>query len=115
LTRWGCFPRNGRRFCFLVPDKTISADGLKRLNIIEKSNDGFLIAEADLKNRGEGDLFGTNQSGNINSKHIASIFEHFHIFEKVKEDIEQIKKQNPQLLKPLIDKLLDDKKISSTI
>ena len=102
-------------FCFLVPDKTISADSLKRLNIIEKSNDGFLIAEADLKNRGEGDLFGTNQSGNINSKHIASIFEHFHIFEKVKEDIEQIKKQNPQLLKPLIDKLLDDKKISTTI
>lgn len=102
-------------FCFLIPDKQASKDSLKRLKVIEKSNDGFVIAEADLKNRGEGDLFGTNQSGNINTRNIASIFEHFHIFEKVKEDIEKVKKQNPQLLQPLIDKFIQDKKISSTI
>jgi ATP-dependent DNA helicase RecG len=102
-------------FCFLIPDEKVSRESINRLNIIEKSNDGFLIAEADLKNRGEGDLFGTNQSGNVASNHIASIFEHFHIFEKVKQDIELIKKENPQLLSPLISILLNDKKISTTI
>ena len=52
-------------FCFLILDHAISAISQQRLEVIEKTTDGFQIAEEDLKIRGEGDLFGTDQSGNI--------------------------------------------------
>lgn len=45
----------------------------KRLEILNKSNDGFYIAEEDLKLRGPGDLFGTMQSGELNFR-IADIY-----------------------------------------
>lgn len=102
-------------FCFLIPDTSLSTEGLKRLKILENSNDGFIIAEADLKNRGEGDLFGASQSGTVNSKKISSIFEHFNLFEKVQADILKIQKENPELLTPLIEEMAKDKKISTTI
>ena len=41
---------------------------LKRLEIMEKEDDGFKISEADFKLRGHGDLFGTKQSGDMTFK-----------------------------------------------
>lgn len=49
--------------CFLVPSKEISDDARKRLQVMESTNDGFRIAEADLEIRGPGDFLGTRQSG----------------------------------------------------
>jgi ATP-dependent DNA helicase RecG len=49
-------------YCFLAPD-TRSALSLKRLRALEKSSDGFELAEADLALRGAGDLYGTQQWG----------------------------------------------------
>ncbi len=49
-------------YCFLVPD-TSSALSLKRLRALEKSSDGFALAEADLELRGAGDLYGRQQWG----------------------------------------------------
>ena len=49
-------------FCFLLPDTT-SAISLKRLKTLEKSSDGFKLAEADLQSRGAGDLYGHKQWG----------------------------------------------------
>lgn len=49
-------------YCFLAPDTT-SALSLKRLRALEKSSDGFELAEADLSLRGAGDLYGTQQWG----------------------------------------------------
>ncbi|MCR4325609.1 MAG: ATP-dependent DNA helicase RecG [Patescibacteria group bacterium] len=48
--------------CFLVPD-TAGEAALKRLRTLEKSDDGFALAEADLENRGMGDLYGKSQWG----------------------------------------------------
>jgi ATP-dependent DNA helicase RecG len=50
-------------FCYLLTD----ADGatLDRLKVLEQTNDGFVIAEEDLKRRGEGNLLGTRQSGQV--------------------------------------------------
>ena len=48
--------------CFLVPNSA-SAFSLKRLRALEKSSDGFELAEADLALRGAGDLYGTQQWG----------------------------------------------------
>lgn len=50
-------------FCILLYDYKLSKNGRKRLEIMKNSNDGFFIAEEDLKMRGFGELVGTRQSG----------------------------------------------------
>ena len=49
-------------YCLLTSD-TLSEDAKARLDVLVKTNDGFEIAEADLRLRGPGDFFGTRQSG----------------------------------------------------
>ena len=50
-------------YCILVSNYNLSAETRKRLQIMTETNDGFEIAEADLRLRGPGDLEGTQQSG----------------------------------------------------
>lgn len=50
-------------FCILLYDYKLSKNGRKRLEIMKNSNDGFFIAEEDLKMRGFGELVGLRQSG----------------------------------------------------
>ncbi len=50
-------------YCFLTYSKNITETGIARLKALHQSNDGFLIAEEDLKLRGPGEVFGTVQSG----------------------------------------------------
>lgn len=58
---------NLQSYCYLIGNKNNP-----RLKVMESSSDGFYISEMDFKQRGEGDLFGTKQSGEINFK-IANI------------------------------------------
>ena len=50
-------------YCFLIYSKNISQSGKERLKALHESNDGFFIAEEDLRLRGGGELLGTAQSG----------------------------------------------------
>ena len=59
-------------YCIFIHGKN-QAEKSKRLQILNKSNDGFYIAQEDLKLRGPGDLFGVRQSGDLNFE-IADIF-----------------------------------------
>ena len=102
-------------FCFLIADKKISIESIERLRVLEQTHDGFKIAEADLKNRGQGDLFGKNQSGTSNSKRIANIIDHFHIFEQVIKEVDNFAQSNPELIDEIIDHILNDAKVSYTI
>ena len=102
-------------FCFLVLDKELPPDSYHRLEVIEKNLDGFIIAEEDLKFRGEGDLFGVDQSGSITSKKLANFLTHTAILEQVVSDIEQLKVSHPDLLAPIFEKLAKDQKILDTI
>ena len=63
----------------------ISKEDTKRLEIMEKTNDGFEISEEDFKLRGHGDLFGTKQSGDMSFK-IASIRSDYKILLQTKKD-----------------------------
>lgn len=54
---------NTQSFCILVFGRNISEDGLKRLDVLCETEDGFVIAEQDLMMRGVGELMGTRQSG----------------------------------------------------
>lgn len=53
-------------YCILVYGNNISEEGLKRLEVLTQTDDGFVIAEQDLIMRGTGELLGTRQSGWIN-------------------------------------------------
>src|SRR5262245_25124476 len=53
----------GRSVCVLIPGAGATARGRERLEVLSRTEDGFAIAEADLKLRGPGELWGTRQSG----------------------------------------------------
>ncbi len=55
-------------WCFLAYENTITEDGKKRLSVLRRTNDGFEIAEEDLKIRGPGELSGLRQSGFLHLK-----------------------------------------------
>lgn len=67
--------------CLLISDK----DDVKRLEIMENVNDGFVISEEDFKLRGSGDLFGTKQSGDMTFK-IANLRSDYKILVQAKND-----------------------------
>lgn len=71
-------------FCFLITEST-NSDSFQRLKIIEQTTNGFEIAEADLAFRGEGDLFGLHQSGQILRK-LADITRDQDLLLQVKKD-----------------------------
>lgn len=102
-------------FCFLVLDKDLPPDSYHRLEVIEKNLDGFVIAEEDLKFRGEGDLFGVDQSGSVTTKKLANFLTHTAILEQVVADVEGLKQTHPALLSPIFEKLAKDQKILDTI
>jgi ATP-dependent DNA helicase RecG len=52
----------GKSYCYLMADK-LSDVGKQRLGIMTQTNDGFIIAEQDLRLRGPGEFLGTRQSG----------------------------------------------------
>ena len=85
-------------YCILVTNRET-----KRLDIMEKVSDGFLLAEEDFKLRGSGDLFGTRQSGDMNFK-IANITKDYNILLQAKEDSNEILKEidNYPLLKGVL-------------
>lgn len=101
--------------CYLVSD-TETEEGIARLSALEESTDGFYLAEADLSIRGEGRLFGTQQSG-ANDLRFASLKD-LVILEHAREDAQQLLAQDPSLsqypgLQQEIDKLFSDKVIDS--
>ncbi len=57
---------NMQSYCILLYGNNTSTDGMKRLDVLTKTDDGFVIAEQDLIMRGTGELLGTRQSGWIN-------------------------------------------------
>ncbi|MBE6461565.1 MAG: ATP-dependent DNA helicase RecG [Alphaproteobacteria bacterium] len=54
---------NTQSYCVLVFGRNLSEDGIKRLDVLCETDDGFVIAEQDLMMRGVGELLGTRQSG----------------------------------------------------
>ncbi len=66
-------------FCILLYGFNVSVDGLKRLDVLCETDDGFVIAEQDLMMRGVGELLGTRQSGWI-QYHFADWREHRDLF-----------------------------------
>jgi len=77
----------------------ISKTARERLDVICKSNDGFAIAEADLKLRGPGDIAGTRQSGAFEFK-VANLVEDQAILRTARSFAEDIVIRDPALQSP---------------
>ena len=75
-------------YCYLISDYEA-----ERLKVMEQSNDGFYISEQDFKLRGEGDLFGTRQSGDMVFK-MGDIRRDFKILNQCKNDAKEFIKKN---------------------
>jgi ATP-dependent DNA helicase RecG len=87
-------------YCVLITPYEISSDTRKRMEIMTESNDGFVIAEADLKLRGPGDLEGTQQSGIPFDLRIADLVKDNNILYRAREIAEGLIEKDPQLEQP---------------
>jgi ATP-dependent DNA helicase RecG len=83
-------------YCILMPDVKVSKSGAYRLKTMEETNDGFKIAEADLKLRGPGDFLGTKQSGLPDFK-FADIVEDQYLLTQAKEKAKALLNNDPEL------------------
>lgn len=82
-------------YCILVTSVKLSEESKKRLEIMVRTNDGFEIAEADLKLRGPGDLEGTQQSGIAFDLKIANIARDGQLLGHVRHIAERITDDDP--------------------
>ncbi len=82
-------------YCILVTDYKLSEDTRKRMEIMVGSNDGFEIAEADLKLRGPGDIEGTQQSGIAFDLKVANLARDEQLLQYVREIAREIVDEDP--------------------
>lgn len=87
-------------YCILVSGYEISAETRKRLDIMCETNDGFRIAEADLKLRGPGDLEGTQQSGMAFDLKIADIARDGQLVQLARDEAQKVIDSDPECNAP---------------
>ena len=87
-------------YCILVTGYKLAEDTRKRLEIMVRTNDGFEIAEADLKLRGPGDLEGTQQSGIAFDLKIADIARDGQLLQYVREVAQTVVDADPHGMLP---------------
>ena len=86
-------------YCILVSKYELSSDTRRRLDIMCDTNDGFQIAEADLKLRGPGDLEGTQQSGMAFDLKIADIARDGQLVQLARDEAQRIIDDDPECRK----------------
>ena len=87
-------------YCLLVTPHALATETRKRIDIMCDTNDGFRIAEADLKLRGPGDLEGTQQSGMAFDLKIANIARDGQIVQMARDEAQKIIDDDPDCTKP---------------
>ena len=85
-------------YCVLVSSYKLSNETRKRLEIMVSSNNGFEIAEADLRLRGHGDLEGTRQSGEGIDLKIANLAADGQILQYARDIAQDVLNEDPDLL-----------------
>ncbi|MEM8874881.1 MAG: DNA helicase RecG, partial [Planctomycetota bacterium] len=85
-------------FCVLVSDAT-TPDSQERIAAMCRTNDGFEIAETDLKLRGPGDFFGTRQHG-LPPMKIADVTKELELLKVARDDAAALLEDDPNLEKP---------------
>ena len=86
-------------YCILMTGVKLSSEAKQRIDAMCKTNDGFQLAELDLKLRGPGDIQGTRQSGNVNF-HLADLSQDRELLQKAREEVLSILETDPELILP---------------
>ncbi len=89
-----------KSYCILMSGYKLSDESRKRLDMMCSTNDGFELAEADLKMRGPGDFEGTRQSGLALDLHISDLAKDSGILSLARSDAAAILSDDPTLSKP---------------
>jgi len=87
---------SGRSNCLLLYKAPLGETAKARLAIMRETEDGFRIAEEDLRLRGEGDLLGTRQSG-VPGFRVARIEVHANLLEPARQDAALVLARDPDL------------------
>lgn len=85
-------------YCILIPDTPESVEN-ERLDAMTKTNDGFLLAELDLEQRGAGDFLGTRQSGYQAELRLASLTD-LPLIDQARRQAMELFEQDPELTSP---------------
>ena len=86
-------------YCILMTSYELGADSKTRIDTMVKTNNGFEIAETDLKLRGPGDLLGTQQSGVLDLL-IADLGKDGKLLQRAREKAIEVLTDDPELVKP---------------
>jgi ATP-dependent DNA helicase RecG len=89
---------DAQSYCIMI-NTSSAKTAQKRLEILNKSNDGFFIAGEDLKLRGPGDFFGIRQSGDL-AFQLADIYQDASVLQDASEAVAQILENDPELSEP---------------
>ncbi|MBN2890850.1 MAG: ATP-dependent DNA helicase RecG [Bacteroidales bacterium] len=87
-------------YCVLMTGHKLSSDSKKRISTMVQTNNGFEIAEVDMRLRGPGDVFGTQQSGTPITFRIANILTDGKILFAARQKATQVLEDDPLLVKP---------------
>lgn len=87
-----------KSYCLLIPESPDQAEN-ERLQVMAQTNDGFLLAEKDLEQRGPGEFLGTRQSGYKTQLQLANLTD-VRLIEKARHHAQQLFKDDPQLTLP---------------
>lgn len=101
-------------YCVLMTKYELSSDTRKRIEIMTETNDGFRIAEADMKLRGPGDMDGTMQSGLPFTLRIANLSNDGIVLQQARTDVQEILQSDPLLAAPQHAMLLSQLKYRAT-
>jgi ATP-dependent DNA helicase RecG len=85
-------------YCLLIPDHEDAAEN-ERLQAMAESNDGFVLAERDLQQRGPGEFLGTRQAGFASSLKMASLSD-IPLIEKARTHAQELFTRDPDLKDP---------------
>ncbi|MDE5572990.1 MAG: ATP-dependent DNA helicase RecG, partial [Muribaculaceae bacterium] len=97
-----------KSYCVLMTKPQIAKTTRERLEIMTSTNDGFIVAEADLKMRGPGDIEGTLQSGIAFDLKIANLATDQQIVQLARDKAEEVLEDDPALNKPVHSVLLSN-------
>ena len=95
----------GEAHCVLLYQPPLGQTARERLGILRESDDGFVIAEKDMKIRGPGELLGTRQTGQVQFR-IADLVRDAELVDWVHEAADRISRDTPDHVQPLIERWL---------
>ncbi len=100
--------------CVLLYQSPLGQHSRARLQVMRESNDGFYIAEEDLRQRGPGEVLGTRQTGLLEFR-VARLPEHEFLIEEVQHLTELLLQEHPQSVAPLIRRWAGDREAFAAV